>query len=256
MGDHSCRAYSGLSINAGVSLRPPGRPLDTRLASCRPSRGVFCGSGQSYCSVFRAWVSPLQSGAAGPRPLSGERGSGKGWTRLSLLQRPSEAGGDCDLIASRGRPCPGNPRLCPQEGRAAQGTGATRFVPPAGAVPRGALLGAPDSTLEGEAAWCLPTGDVATAGSSRTLTSCVQPSLPWFPTCHLGLSLELPHRPLCRWNEPMVVELLEGWALGTYQQLLLGACSRRGPAVGTRILIPLGPHGCPTGGGSYLASGG
>ena len=158
MGDHSCRAYSGRSINAGVSLQSPGRPLDTHLASCRPSRDVFCGSGQSYCSVFRAWVSPLQSRAAGPRPLSGEQGSGKGWTRLSLLQRPSEAGGDCGLIASRGRPRPGNPHLCTQAGRAAQSTGAARSVPPAGAVPRGALLGGPDSTWEGEAACCLPDG--------------------------------------------------------------------------------------------------
>ena len=101
-----------------------------------------------------------------------------------------------------------------------------------------------------------PTGEVATAGSSRTLPRCVQSCLPWFLTCHLGLSRELPHRPLCRRNEPMVVELLEGWALGTCQQLLLGACSRRGPAVGTRVLTPLGPHSCPTGGGSYVETGG
>lgn len=256
MGDHSCRAHSGLSINAGVSLHPPGWPLDTHLASCRPSRGVFCGSGQSYCSVFRAWVSPLQSGAAGPRPLSGERGSGKGWTRLSLLQRPSEAGGDCDLIASRGRPRPGNPRCARRRAEQPRAQGPHVLCRLRGLCPEELCWGRRILLWKVKQRGACPTGEVATAGSSRTLTSCVQPSLPWFPTRHLGLSLELPHRPLCKWNEPMVVELLEGWALGTCQQLLLGACSRRGPAVGTRILIALGPHGCPTGGGSYLASGG
>lgn len=257
MGDHCCRAYSGLSINAGVSLRPPGRPLDTHLASCHPSRGVFCGSGQSYCSVFRAWVSPLQSGVAGPRPLSGERGSGKGWTLASLCSKdPPRPAGTVTSLPPEGAPAQEIHACAHRRAEQPRAQGPHVLCRLWGLCPEERCWGRRILLWRVKQHGACPTGEVATAGSSRTLTSCVQPSLPWFPTCHLGLSLELPHRPLCRWNEPMVVELLEGWALGTYQQLLLGACSRRGPAVGTRILIPLGPHGCPTGGGSYLASGG
>lgn len=54
MGDHTCRAHSRCSINAGIPLHTPRRPASGLPSSCHSPVDGFWGSRQSDCSAVRA----------------------------------------------------------------------------------------------------------------------------------------------------------------------------------------------------------